>query len=98
MASLSKIPGDSGREESRYIARIKRGAHAVTFLSVIWLLFDVFGLLLFREGRIRHQIDGVVIGSIVWSIHLLLIGVSVRLWLKEQPKEVEMFKTEIDIS
>jgi len=98
MANIFKISPGSKEEDSRYTARIKRGAHAVTLLTVIWLLFDLFGWLLFRDSRVRHEVDGVAIGCLIWIIHLLLIGVSVRLWLREQPKDVEMFKTEIDIS
>lgn len=73
----------------------KRHAHLFTLISVVWTIFTVLAVTVFRDNRDRdYRVYLMAVG--IWVIHAGCIGLSVYFWKTErgavlmvQPEEDE---------
>jgi hypothetical protein len=66
-------------------------------LSVLWSLFSLLSVLLYRYGKAGADDLGVSAAFAVWSTHAVLALVTAILWLWETPREVDVTKTTPDV-
>lgn len=84
-----------GKDPARMF--IKKKAHAFTILTVVWCFFSLIAVMFYREGRAGRDEAGVYVAIVAWSLHLLILSLTIWLWLKETPKEVDVIETSADI-
>ncbi len=61
----------------------KRHAHLFTLISVVWTVFTLLAVTVFRDNRDRdYRVYLLVIG--IWIIHAVCIGLSVYFWRTER--------------